>query len=59
MIKIKIKNSARIVQKERGKLISMMGRFLDFEILVERKVVEEIEKTFMEKGIEAEITIEK
>jgi hypothetical protein len=58
MIKIKIKNSARIVQKERGKLISMMGRFLDFEILVERKVVEEIEKTFMEKGIEAEITIE-
>ena len=59
MIKIKIKNSAKIVQKERGKLISMMGRFLDFEILVERKVVEEIEKTFMEKGIEAEITIEK
>lgn len=58
MITIEIKNAAELIETEKGKFVSMMSRFLDFELLVERKVVKEIENSFREKGIVADIRIQ-
>lgn len=58
MIKIEIKNSAELIERNKGWLISRAISFVGkSDEIVDSVVVEEIKKVFAEKGIEADITI--
>lgn len=57
MIKIKIENSAELIEKNKGWLVSRAISFVGkSDEIVDTVVVEEIKKVFAEKGIKAEIT---
>jgi len=60
MISIKIKNSEELVEKNKGWLISRAISFVGKSAeLVDQVVVDEIKKVFADKGIKADITIDK
>ena len=58
MITIKIENSAELIERNKGWLVSRAISFIGKnDETVDRVVVEEIKKVFAEKGIKAEISI--
>jgi hypothetical protein len=60
MISIKIENSEELVEKKKGWLISRAISYIGKSTeLVDQAVVDEIKKVFADKGIKAQITIEK
>lgn len=60
MINIKIENSEELVENNKGWLISRAISFIGKSTeIVDQVVVDEIKKVFADKGIKAEITIEK
>jgi predicted transcriptional regulator len=58
MITIEIKNAGEVIKEKKGRFISLLGLFVDFEKIVEKRISEEIEKSFNKHGIEADINIE-
>jgi hypothetical protein len=60
MITIKIMNTKKLVEREKGRLISKLAPlFIDIQQEVEKRVVEELEKVFQDKEIEVVIKIVK
>lgn len=58
MITIKIKNAEELIERSKGWLVSKALSFAGkSDSLVDGVVAEEIKKSFVEKGIEAEITV--
>ena len=58
MITIKIKNAQQIIESQRGWFVARMApHFIDVQKKVEEEVVKRLESIFVEKGIDAEISV--
>jgi len=58
MITIKIRNVNKLVEKEKGRLISKIAPiFMNIEKVVEQRIADELKKAFAEKGVDAAIEI--
>lgn len=56
MITIQIKNAKEVVENKKGRFISEFGdKFLDLESRVEKGLIEQLNISLSEQGIEAEI----